>query len=255
MTTPRTLVTATLAYGSIFVPVGVSTAASRSDLRFKTLHSECGNPIKQSKHCSVCQSDTSLSSAELSKGYEISKNVFIVLDDEELDALSAERSRMIELAKYVPVGEITPLMIERTYWLTPNETLHAPYDLMARALEDLGMAGVGKATLWGKEVPVAVDSQDGVLMLMLLYCADEMVAYERDPDIWVEPDALMLAKLFIEMRADELSADDLTSESRRRALEYIEAKANNQALPEAKPMLDPQVTVDLMAELREMVAA
>lgn len=249
----RTLVSATLQFGAIYVPVGVATAASRNDLSFKTLHKECGQPIKQSKYC-LCQDDKSLSADELSKGYEIAKGQYIVLDPSELEDLSAGRSRTISLSKFVPVSEVVPWMIEKTYWLTPNETLHAPYDLLAKALDELNVCGVGRATLWGKEVPVAIDSMDGVLMLMLLYCEDEMVNFTR-PEMPVDDASLELAKMWIEGRVNELLPADLTSESRREALSYIEAKANGQALPERKPVLEPQVTVDLMAELREMVAA
>src|SRR5256885_1043630 len=126
----RTMINATLAFGAVFVPVGVATAARREEIKFRTLHVDCGTPIKKHDWCPECETQIT-ESEDLVKGWEYAKNTFLQVNDEEMAAITVERSQMIELSKFIAADEIDKTMVERSYFLTPNQVLYQPYELLA----------------------------------------------------------------------------------------------------------------------------
>lgn len=241
----RALLHATLNFGMVFVPVEVATAASRKDIKFRTLHADCGVPLKQYRTCEQCD----MSHPEEVKGWEVAKNTFVYVDQDELTQFSMGRERLIKLNKFVDAKTIDPLMVEKTYFLGPNDKLHLPYELLSVAMMEAKVAGIGKASLWGKEYPIAVVSDDGVLRLLMLFCADELVSDAEIAamvNLDVPLEELGMAQQFIEMKRGMLDiGEDLVSDSRQKALLYLAAKAQGATME--PPEVEPEPTVTLSA--------
>jgi DNA end-binding protein Ku len=159
--------------------VGLTVGKQRQDVSFRTLHRECGTPIKQKRYCSV--HDRDVTPDELVKGWELTKGQFVIVGDSDLDAIAAERSRSIDLIQFVELAEVDPLYFDRAYYLAPSEdeVARRPYVLLLEALCDTGMAAVGRFVLWSKENLCLVRPIDGSLVLETLYFAEDVRSSEE----------------------------------------------------------------------------
>lgn len=252
----RALRNAVVTFGAVVVPVGVATTASRKDVTFKTLHKTCHTPIKQQHRCPTC--DVELADDDKVKGFEFVKGHFVEVSDRELEAVAAPRSDQIVISKFVDEGVLTPFFVEKNYFLIPNEKLLRPYEIVADALVATGTCGIGTATLWKKEYPVAVvASEDRVLFLLLLFCADEVrspveISSMLRHDVTVQEAEMM--RFIVEHMKSEASVEDLRSESRDRLMALIEQKTLGDEAVMPTPAKPPEPTVDYMAALKETVA-
>src|SRR5881398_3100610 len=118
----RTIWNGSLSFGLVTIPVGLAPAttpkARASDVSFRTLHRECGTPIKQKRWCPV--HDREVSADEIVKGWEVSKGQFVIVEDADLEALERQTDgRTIEITQFVKVEEVDPIFFDRTYFLAP----------------------------------------------------------------------------------------------------------------------------------------
>src|SRR5262245_14192543 len=107
-----------LSFGLVSIPVGLAPAtkpaARQSDVSFRLLHRECGTPIKQKRWCP--KHDREVGPDELVKGWEVAKGQFVVVEDAELEALERhDDSRTIDIERFVPLAEVDPVWMDRTY--------------------------------------------------------------------------------------------------------------------------------------------
>ena len=254
----RSAINAVVSFGALWVPVGVAPTASRKEVKFRTLHSECGTPVNQQYICQKCDEVTS--EATQVKAYELSKGHFVTVEQQELDAARAPRSAVIEINKFVNIHEIdASRLVDKSYFLVPKpKPLLRPYEIIAGAMTAMGVVGVGKATLWKNEYPVAIDvNEDGVMFMLLLFCADEVRSPVEITTLFennVTAQEILLAQEYVDLMSSPLTVEDLTAGSHNRVMELINLKAMGAEIdqtPEA-PVMEP--TLDTMAALKESVA-
>ena len=120
----RTIWNGSINFGLVNIPVGLALAtkpaAKQSDVSFRTLHRECGTPIKQKRWC---LHDREVPADELVKGWEVAKGEFVMIEDADLEAITMyDDSRAIEIQNFVPLDQIDPVFFDRTYYLAPSST-------------------------------------------------------------------------------------------------------------------------------------
>lgn len=115
-----------------------------------------------------------LDADEMVRGYEIEKGKHVVVTDDELERLAPEKSRDINLARFVKEDEIPPVYFERGYFLTPTENSEKAYKLLADAMQKTGQAGIATFVMRGKEHPVAIFSDHGILRAEVMRFPDEL---------------------------------------------------------------------------------
>jgi DNA end-binding protein Ku len=145
----RTTWNGSISFGLVSIPVGLAPAtkpaARASDVSFRMLHRECGTPIKQKRYCPVHERD--LGPDEIVKGWEVAKGQFVIVEDEEIEALTnRDDSRSIEISRFVDASEVDPIFFDRTYFLVPAQAPAArrPYVLLLNAMRESGMAALGR---------------------------------------------------------------------------------------------------------------
>ena len=111
-----------LSFGLVSIPVGLAPAtkpaARQSDVSFRLLHRECLTPIRQKRWCP--KHDREVTPDELVKGWEVAKGQFVVVEEAELEALERhDDSRTIDIERFVPLAEVDPVWMDRTYFLVP----------------------------------------------------------------------------------------------------------------------------------------
>ena len=111
---------------------------------------------------------------EVVRGYEVNKDKYVIVTDEELERLAPEKTRDIDLKQFVPAESIPPLYFERGYFLTPAAGSQKAYKLLAETMEKSGLAGIATFVMRGKEYLVAIFSEKGILRAETMRFADEL---------------------------------------------------------------------------------
>jgi DNA end-binding protein Ku len=258
----RTIWNGSITFGLVNIPVGLALAtkpaARQSDVSFRTLHRECGTPIRQKRWCPV--HDREVGPDELVKGWEVSKGEFVFVEDADLEAIERQDdSRSIEITRFVPLDQVDPIFFDRTYYLAPSSATaqRRPYVLLLRALQESDMAAMGRFVLRGQENFCLIRARGDALALETLFVAEDVRSQaeveEAVGDTEVKEAELDLARQVIESLSAEFDPDELESEYRRDLRAMLEAKLSGEEIKKPEPVPEAPV-VDLMEALRRSVS-
>jgi DNA end-binding protein Ku len=252
----RTIWNGSISFGLVNIPIGLALATQRDDVSFRTLHRECGTPIKQKRWCPFHERE--VEPDELVKGWEVAKGEFVMVEESDLEAVALKRSQSIEILRFVRLVDVDPVYFDRTYYLAPSsaDAQRRPYVLLLRAMQESGMAAVGKFVLWGKENLCLIRPQGEALALETLFFADD-VRSKKEIEEAVEATELKKAELtlagqVIDSLVGEWNAAEFENEYRRDLKAMLEAKLAGQEITRPEPTPETPV-VDLMEALRRSV--
>jgi DNA end-binding protein Ku len=253
----RTIWNGSINFGLVNIPIGLSVAQQRQDIAFRTLHRECGTPIKQKRYCPKHERD--VEADELVKGWEFSKGQFVMVEDEDLDAVAPERSQSIDIVRFVPAAEVDPIYFDRTYYLAPASAVaqRRPYVLLLEAMKQTGLGGVGKFVLWGKENLCLIRPLGDSLALETLFFAEDIRSRAEIDEAVQETDLaeaeLAMAVQLVESLAGEYDPSEYRNEYRGELRAMLEAKLAGEEITRPEPVT-PAPVVDLMEALKKSVA-
>ena len=259
----RTIWNGSISFGLVNIPVGLALAtkpaARQSDVSFRTLHRECGTPIKQKRWCPVHEREVERD--ELVKGWEVAKGQFVMVEDADLEAImQIDDSKTIEISRFVDAEDVDPVFFDRTYYLAPASTPAArrPYVLLLRAMQETGKAALGRFVRQGAEHLCLIRPKGDALALETLFLAEDVNSQaeieEAVDESEVKEAELGLARQVIDSLAGDFEPEELTSEYRRDLRAMLEAKlAGEELVVEAEPVKETPV-VDLMEALKKSVA-
>ncbi|WP_156290181.1 non-homologous end joining protein Ku [Oceanobacillus salinisoli] len=235
----------TISFGLVNIPVKMHAATENKDVKLRQLHKECKSPVKYEKVCPVCERE--IENDEIVKAYEYAKNKFVVLDEEDLEALKKEQEdRAVEIVDFVKLDEIDPIYFEKSYYLSPNEGGGKAYSLLRSALKDTGKIGVAKMMIRSKEQLAVIRVYENVLVAETIHFPDEVRNVQDVPNVPEEAKIgekeLETAKMLIEQLTAEFDPEKYKDEYRTALLDLIEDKKNNEETttpaPADKPVPD-----------------
>jgi DNA end-binding protein Ku len=253
----RTIWNGSINFGLVNIPIGLAVAQQRKDTAFRTLHRECGTPIKQKRYCPFHERD--VEADELVKGWEFSKNQFVMVEESDLEAVALQRSQSIDILRFVPIDQVDPIYFDRTYYLAPAgaDAQRRPYVLLLRAMQEAGMAAVGKFVLWGKENLCLIRPLGESLALETLFFAEDIRPRAEIDEAVEETDVkdpeLAMARQLVESLVGDFAPDDYENEYRTELRAMLEAKLAGQEVTRPEPAPEAPV-VDLMQALKQSVA-
>jgi DNA end-binding protein Ku len=253
----RTIWNGSISFGLVNIPIGLAVATQRSDVAFRTLHRECKTPIKQKRYCPFHERD--VEADELVKGWEVVKGEFVIVEDEDLEAIALQRSNSIEILRFVKLAEVDPVFFDRTYYLAPAsaEAQRRPYVLLLEAMKETGMAAIGKFVLWGKENLSLIRPHGDSLALETLFFAEDVRSRQEIEDAVAETEVkkpeLDLARQVIESISGEFDPEEFQNEYREDLRRMLEAKLAGQEIARPEPVAETPV-IDLMEALKKSVA-
>ncbi|SRR5579871_5622197 len=255
----RTIWNGSISFGLVNIPIGLALATQRNDVSFRTLHRECGTPIKQKRWCPF--HDREVEADELVKGWEFAKGQYVFVEDADLEAVALQRSQSIEILRFVRLEEVDPVYFDRTYYLAPAgvDAQRRPYVLLLRAMQESGMAGVGKFVLWGKENLCLIRPQGEALALELLFFGEDVRSKSEIEEAVaateVKKPELALANQIIDSLAGAWDPDapEFQNDYRGQVKAMLDAKVAGQEIVAPEPAAETPV-IDLMEALRRSVA-
>jgi DNA end-binding protein Ku len=260
----RTTWNGSLSFGLVSIPVGLAPAtkpaARQSDVSFRLLHRECLTPIKQKRWCPT--HDREVGPDEIVRGWEAAKGQYLVVEDEELETLERhDDSRSIDISQFVPVAEVDPIWLDRTYYLVPGQApaQRRPYKLLLEAMRTSGTGAIGRFVRSGRESLCLVRARGEGLVLETLYLAEDVYSQAEIDEAVAATDLkdaeLGLAQQLVDGLTQPFDPAALTSEYRRDLRALLEAKLRGEPLVEPEPQPAAAPVIDLMEALKASVAA
>lgn len=253
----RTIWNGTINFGLVSIPIGLAVAQQRQDISFRTLHRECGTPIKQKRYCPLHERD--VEADELVKGWEFAKGQFAFVEEAELEGIALRRSQSIEIIRFVPLQSVDPLYFDRAYYLAPASAAarRRPYVLLLRTMQEANVAAVGKLVLWGKESLCLIRSLGDALALETLYFAEDIRSFaeieEAVGDTELKEPELAMARQLLGSLTGEFEPKQFANEYREELRALLEAKAQGREIAQPEPLPEAPV-IDLIEALRRSVA-
>src|SRR5215210_3021517 len=239
------------------IPVKVFPATeSAASVSFNQLHAECQTRIQQKKWCPQC--DREVPNSEIVKGYEFEKGRWVVVNEEDIQKVRVESTRVINLVQFADDTAIDPIYVDRAYYLAPDGPIATEaFAVMREGMA--GKAGIGKVALYGREYLVAVRPQKKGLVMYTLHHEAEIRSIDQIEELnsvptQVKPEEMKLAKQVIATFDAELNLKDYKDDYQEGLRQIIEAKVAGQEIvaPEAE---EPPKVVDLMEALRRSLDA
>jgi DNA end-binding protein Ku len=256
---PRAIWSGAISFGLVSVPVKLFSAVSRKTVRFNQLDGESNTRIRQKR---VNAEGDEVPYDHIVKGYEVTKDTYVVVTDDDLANLAPTASRMIDISDFVDQSEIDPVFYDSAYYLVPDELARKSYVLLARAMEEADRVAIASFVMRTKQYLVAIRPVDGILMMSTMVYADEVVAPADVPgldelgDFDTTEAELTMAGQLIDSLTSDFEPERYHDTYRQQVLELIEAKAAGEVTAiEAPAAAEDEGVVDLLAALEASVNA
>jgi DNA end-binding protein Ku len=211
-----------ISFGLVSVPVRLFAAARESHVSFNQLHTKCGSRIKQQTVCPVC--DEKVERSELSKGFEVDKDVYVTVTSEELKGLEAASSEVMAIEQFVSLDEVDPLYFQTSYYSVAEEPGRKAYSLLFQSMKKLNLAAIAKVAMHGREQVVIIRPYDKGLVLHTLYYASEVreiSEYGHDTDVTMLPQETALAEQFIQQLTMPFNPEQYTDTYRDQVMRKL----------------------------------
>ena len=245
----------------VSIPVEIYSATrSGATVAFNQIHEPSGKRIKYEK---VVPGIGAVDPDDIVKGFEYSKGSYVLLDDEELEAVKLESKKTLELTQFVDAHEIDPLYYEKPYYVVPADDLaEEAFVVLREALRETKKVGLGQLAMRGREYIVSLKPCGRGILLETLRYSDEVVkaqGYFRDiPNSKPAEDMLELAEALIEKKASKFDPAKFHDRYVDALRELIERKRKSKGAKieteeeDEAPRRGSNV-VDLMAALKKSI--
>lgn len=251
----RSIWSGTISFGLVSIPVTLRPAVRENRVALRMLD-EDGTPLARRYYCP--KDGKEVAPEHLIRGYEIEKDKYVIISDEELESLAPEKSRDIDLRLFVNAAEVEPIYLQRSYYLVADKQSNKAYRLLAETMERTKKVGIATFVMHDREHLVAIVAEKGVLRAALMRFFDET----RHPDdleisAHKKPGSSEVSKFQKSIRAlteAKLKQEELVNQANRKLRALIEKKQK-----EGKDVVEAATAehaeggkvADLMAELRK----
>ena len=251
---PRAIWSGTISFGLVNVPVRMYSAIDEQDLHFQLIHEPDGGRIGYQKFCKA--EEKLVPDDEIVKAFEVEKDKLVVLTDEDFDAVKTEGVKTIEISDFVPYEDIDPIYFDRTYFLGPQDGSEKVYALLREAMEQTGLAAIGKYVMRERQHLGCLRVREGVISLEKMFFHEEIrPADDLAPGKRKVPKAeLELATALIEQFTGKFEPEKYEDTYRDALLAIIKAKQKGKTIA-AEPVEEDEEPTDLLAALKASVDA
>jgi DNA end-binding protein Ku len=256
---PRSIWSGAISFGLVNVPVKVYSAVSPKTVRFHQLNEKTGNRIQQKRVDSGTGDEVAYE--DLVKGFELTKDRYVLISPDELASIAPEKSRTIDIEDFVEIEEIDPVYYDHPYWLAPDKGASKAYALLVQAMKESGKVAIAKVVLRNKEHLVALrPSGDGLMMETMVFHdevipADDIDELDGAREQQASEREVKMAMQLIDSLTSEFEPERYRDEYREKVLDLVERKAEGQEIAIQPEAPQPAQVPDLMAALEASLAA
>jgi DNA end-binding protein Ku len=243
----------TISFSLVAIPVQLVKAVEPGRVSLRMLHSKDYSPLSRRMFCP--KEETLVPPDEIIRGYEITPDKYIVITDEELESVTPERSRTIEIVEFIDMKDVDAIYYDHPYYLVPSRGGEKAYTLLAEVMRRTNKAGLAKFVLGEREYLVAIKSTEGGLSVITLHYSDELLPDENivPKEEKIESAETSRMKKIIKEMTAEFNPDKYADERRKKIIKLLEKKVKGNAAVEA-PEIEQEEgegPPDLVAVLQE----
>ena len=231
--------------------------STSSRVRFNTLNRATGNRVKQ-QYIDPATGET-VDAEDRVKGYEVGKNAYVFVEDEELDAIKIESTHTIDIESFVPVEQVDKRYLEAPYYIAPDDKVaQEAFAVIRDAMKEKGKAGIARVVISRRERMVLLEPLGkGIMATMLRYPYEvrgEEPYFEDIPELNIPKEMRDLAGHIIETKSADFEPAKFEDRYENAMIELVKSKETGRpvAAPEAPR---PSNVVNLMDALRKSIAA
>ena len=241
-----------LSFGLVAIPIALHTATQENDIGFRQLHREDQRRIRYKKVCEGCNKEVKQS--DIVRGYEYEKDHYVIVNDEELEAIKTEKEKTISILHFVQANEISSIYYAKAYYAESLPGGEKSFELLRRVLEQEQRVAIGKTVLGTKETLIAIFPQETGMLVQTMFFADEIKAppaMKAAPKVAAQE--LNMAKTLLKTMDTPFDPADYHDEYQARLRELLESKISGEDM--AMPRKSAQVNVaDLMDAFKQSIA-
>jgi DNA end-binding protein Ku len=254
MAAPRPYWKGYLKLSLVSCPIAVYSAVSSGErIAFRQINKMTGNRLRQQLVDEVTREP--VEAVDKGRGYEVSKNVFMPIDDEVLDEIAIESSHTIEIDSFVPRAQIDERYLESPYYLAPNDKVGVEaFAVIREAMRGKDMVALGRIVLAKRERVIMLQAwENGLVGTTLRYpyeVRDAKAYFDEIPDVQIPKEMLTLAEHILESKRGEFEPEKFVDRYEEALAAVIKTKQAGMPLPAAAEYHTPSNVVNLMDALR-----
>jgi DNA end-binding protein Ku len=239
-------------------PIAVYTAASSTErVSFRQINRKTGNRLRQQLVDEVTREP--VEGSDKGRGYEYAKNTYILVDDEELDAIAIESNHTIEIDKFVPRDQIDERYLDTPYYVMPNDQVgQEAFAVIREAMRGKNMVALARVVLAKRERAIMLHPHEkGLMGVSLRYgyeVRDAKDYFDEIPDVKVAPDMRKLAEHILESKAGNFDPNEFVDRYEEAVVEMLKKKEAGMPLPRERAAPPPQNVISLMDALKKSLA-
>jgi DNA end-binding protein Ku len=245
----------TISFSLVAIPVRLVKAVKPGRISFRTLHAADYSPLARRMFCP--KHEQLVAPDEIIRGYELAPDIYLPITDEELESVSPERSRTIEIIEFIDLNEIDQIYYDHPYYLAPLKGGEKAYRLLAEVMRRTNKAGLAKFVLVEREYLVAVTSTEGALALYTLHYSDEILPHEELAPQGENTEAREMKRMTesIGTMLTDFEPGKYANHRREKILEILKLKMEEHTPVEAPVMEDEEGEgpADLVSALEEIM--
>jgi DNA end-binding protein Ku len=239
-------------------PIALYPASSLSEkVSFNRISRKTGNRLKQQNIDS--ETGDVVPREDTARGYEVAKGQYLIVEDEEIDAVQIESTRTIEIDQFVPRSEIDDRYVDSPYYIAPDGKVgQDAFAVIRETIAKMNMVAIGRVVLTRREHVIALEPKGrGLVGLTLRYpyeVRDEKPYFEDIPDLKLPKEMLDLATHIVQTKAGHFDPTQFEDRYENALIDLLKKKEAGEKIEPAKEGPTPQV-VNLMDALRASIDA
>jgi DNA end-binding protein Ku len=239
-------------------PIALYTASSSSErVAFRQINKKTGNRLRQKLFDEV--TGDMVEGSDKGRGYEYAKNSYLMVEDEELDAIAIESNHTIEIDSFVPRSEIDERYLDNPYYIAPNEPVgQEAFAVIREAMRGKGMVALGRVVLSKRERVIMLQPGDkGIMGTTVRYpyeVRDSKDYFYDIADVKVQPDLLQLAEHILKSKEAKFEPSQFVDRYEQAVFEVLKKKREGMPAERPAPAAPPRNVVNLFDALRASIA-
>jgi DNA end-binding protein Ku len=237
--------------------IALSPATSSSErVSFRQINKKTGNRLRQQ----LVDDETRepVEAADKGKGFEVAKNEYLLIDDEELDALEIESNHTIEIDRFVPAMQIDKRFYDTPYYITPNDSVgQEAFAVIRDAMKGKGMVALGRVVMSKRERVIALEpAGKGLLGTTLRYAYEVRKAedlFDEIADIKVAGEMLKLAEHILDTKKGDFEPEAFADRYEEALVEFLRKKQGHIPVKKTRDTAAAPNVINLMEALRKSV--
>ncbi len=252
---PRPIWRGHISFWMVNIPVQMFTVVRSQRVQFHMLHAKDGARLQEQF---VCSADKKVvSRRDTVRGYELSSDEYVVVKDEELEALAPKASRLLEIIDFVDGSEIDPNYYVTGHWLLPEQQAERSYSMLNKAMRDAGKVGITKFVRANREYLAALRPVENAFCLSTMHFANEIMGLDKMEGVpaamKVDERQMKMARQLIDEMTTSFDPTKYKDEYQDAVRDLVKKKAEGKEIVAPPPVEEAKV-IDLMSALEQSLA-